>query len=175
MKPITKNLASPPASGEARLAELVDAIRAGDHGAVKELHRILGPGVRFLLQQRVSDSTVDVLARSVLEAAVRTIREESVASGSVVRMVRQLIVRRFPARLRESREARRGSGIKTAERILRGMSSVEQDALRRCYVLGEAPESFLQDLKLTRDQFQTLQYRARAEFSSKRPPTANVA
>ena len=97
------------------------------------------------------------------------------ASGNVARLVRQLIVRRFPVRLKESNQDPRGSGTKAAERILKRMSSVERDALRRCYVLGEAPESFLRELKLTPDQFQALQCRARAEFSAKGPPTANVA
>lgn len=174
MEPIVKNVVPAP-SGEARLAELVDAIRAGDSGAIEELHHIVGAGVRFLLEQRVGDGDIDQHARSVLDAAVRAIQEDHPLAvvGHVARLVRQLIVRRFPVRLRESQENQ--SGTKVAEGILRGMSPVERDALRRCYVLGEAPESFLQDLKLTRDQFQALQSRARAEFSAKRAPTANVA
>ena len=174
MQPVTQNPVSAPSSSEARLAELVNAIRAGAPNAVEEFRQILSPGVRFLLQQRVGDSDVDAHARTVVEAAVRVIREDpEIASGSVVRLVRQLIVRRFPALLRESRPDQ--SDTRVAERILNGLSSVEQDALRRCYVLGEAPESFLQDLKLTRDQFQALRSRARAEFSAKRAPTTNVA
>jgi len=171
-----KNSVSAPTSGGARLAELVNAVRTGNTGSIEELHRILAPGVRFLIQQRVNDGKVETHVRSVLVAAVCRIREDpTVASGGVVRLVRQLIVRRFPARLRQSREGPPGAEVKLAGRILRGMSPAERDALRRCYVLGEAPESFLEDLKLTRDQFQALQCRARAEFSARRPPTANVA
>ena len=171
-----KNPVSAPPPGDARLAELVDAIRAGNPNAVEELHDVLTPGVRFLIRRRLTSGGADPHVRSVLDAAVRAIREDpSIASVSVVRLVRQLIVRRFPARFKESEEDPRGSGTKAAERILKRMSPVERDALRRCYVLGEAPESFLRELQLTRDQFQALQCRARAEFSAKGPPTANVA
>jgi len=171
-----KNPVSTPPSGEARLAELVNAVRAGNPKAVEELQGVLAPGVRFLIRRRLIGGGADPHVRSVLDAAVLAIREDpSMASGNVARLVRQLIVRRFPARLKESTGDPRGSGSKAAERILKRMSPVERDALRRCYVLGEAPESFLRELKLTRDQFRALQCRARAEFSSKGPPTANVA
>jgi len=171
-----KNPVSTPPSGEARLAELVNAVRAGNPKAVEELQGVLAPGVRFLIRRRLTSGGADPHVRSVLDAAVLAIREDpSMASGNVARLVRQLIVRRFPARLKESTGDPRGSGSKAAERILKRMSPVERDALRRCYVLGEAPESFLRELKLTRDQFRALQCRARAEFSSKGPPTANVA
>jgi hypothetical protein len=170
-----RNPVSAPPPGDARLAELVDAIRASNSNAVGELNDLLAPGVRFLIRRRLTGDA-DPHVRSVLDAAVRAIREDpSMASGSVVRLVRQLIVRRFPVRLKESNRDPRGSGTKAAERILKRMSSAERDALRRCYVLGEAPESFLRELKLTPDQFQALQCRARAEFSAKGPPTANVA
>lgn len=171
-----KNSVSAPPPDEVRLAELVDAIRAGNPNAAEELQGVLAPGVRFLIRRRLTGGGADPHVRSVLEAAFRAIREDpSMASGSVVRLVRQLIVRRFPVRLKESNQDPRGSGTKAVERILKRMSSVERDALRRCYVLGEDPESFLQELKLTPDQFQALQCRARAEFSAKGPPTANVA
>jgi hypothetical protein len=176
MEPMMKNPVSAPASNGARFAELVDDVRGGDPGAIKKVQHLLGPGVRFLLQQRVRGSDVDPHARSVLEATIQAIRDEpSIAPGDVVRLVRQLIVRRFPARLRESGQGQHGTGIRAAERILKGMSPVERDALRRCYVLGEAPESFFEDLKLTPVEFRALQCRARARFSARRQPTANVA
>jgi hypothetical protein len=171
-----KNPVSAPPPADARLAELVNAVRTGNSNALEELHDLLAPGVRFLIRRRLTGGGAEPHVRSVLDAAVRAIREDpAMASGNVARLVRQLIVRRFPVRLKESNQDPRGSGTKAAERILKRMSSVERDALRRCYVLGEAPESFLRELKLTPDQFQALQCRARAEFSAKGPPTANVA
>src|SRR5579863_5904719 len=118
-----KNPASAPPPGEARLAELVDAIRAGNSNAVEELHDLLAPGVRFLIRRRLTGGGADPQVRSVLDEAVRAIREDpSMASIRVSRLVRQLIVRRFPVRLKESTGDPRGNGTKAAERILKGMS-----------------------------------------------------
>ena len=67
-----------------------------------------------------------------------------------------------------------GPQQRVVEGILDGMSPVEREALRRCYVLGEAPESFLESLRLSLHEFRAIRARARAEFSA-RKAKANVA
>ena len=164
-----KQRASTPPPDHTRLAELVQAIRQGVVGATAELYRIFYPGACFLIRRRLGRADVDAQARSVLDAAVRKIREDSAIDGrNLPGLVRQLTVQSLPAG---------GNGsvskdcavpaLAVVERILDDMSPVERDALCRCYVLGEPPESFLNSLKLTPDQFRALRLRARTEFSTK--------
>jgi hypothetical protein len=68
-----------------------------------------------------------------------------------------------------------GPEVRLAQDILRRMSTVERDALRRCYVLRERPEIFLQGLDLSPAQFRAIQSRARTEFNSGKPSKTNVA
>ena len=156
------------------LAELVGLIHAG---ATQQLHRIISPGVRFLLRRRLGRNDVDREAESVLETAIRTIQTDtSVPADGVPQMVRRLIQQQCPRQPKPATEPGDGAGPsqKVVEGILDGMSPVEREALRRCYVLGEAPETFLETLRLTLREFRAIQVRARAEFSS-RKAKSNVA
>jgi hypothetical protein len=159
------------------LAGLVGLIHAGHAGAARQLHRVLSPGVRFLLRSRLGRNDVDREAQSVLEAAIHTIQTDtSVQPDGVPRVVRRLIQQQCTGRTKPATEtgASDGPGQKVVEGILDGMSHVEREALRRCYVLGEAPESFLEPLSLTLREFRAIRARARAEFSSRKAKT-NVA
>lgn len=159
------------------LAELLGLIHAGHAGAARQLHRILSPGVQFLLRRRLRRNDVDREAQSVLQAAIHTIRTDiSVRPDTVQRMVHRLIQQQCQGQTEPDTEtgASAGTRQKVVEGILDGMSSVEREALRRCYVLGEAPESFLEKLRLTLHEFHAIRARARAEFSS-RKAKANVA
>jgi len=157
------------------LAELVGLIRAGQADAVRHLHRLLTPGVRFLLRRRLGRKDVDHEALSVLEAAIHAIRTDlSAQPDGVPKMLRQLILRQCAGRTKACAETGAGPEQSVVEGILDGMSTVEREALRRCYVLGEAPESFLDMLRLTLREFRAIRARARAEFSSRRAK-ANVA
>lgn len=182
MEPEPKSRMPAPMSDEARLAELIKQIRNGVSDAAEELHRIFYPGACFLIRRRMGHSDVDQLAWAVIEAAIGRIRQDkSVEGGNLPGLVRQLLMQRLPAshegpvpkpavRNGADRPARA-----VAEGILDAMSPVERDALRRCYLLGEPPESFLNTLKLTPDQFRALRLRARTEFSTRTSRQTNVA
>lgn len=156
--------------------ELLRLIRAGHAGAARQLHRILTPGVCFLLRRRLGRDDVDHEARLVLDRAIQTIQADiAVRPDGVPRMVRALIQQQCMVDPRPAVERAAGMGPRpTVPGMLDGMSAVEREALRRCYVLGEAPESFLETLKLTPQEFRATRARARAEFSS-RKAKANVA
>jgi hypothetical protein len=159
------------------LAELVSLIHTGHAAAAQQLHRILSTGVRFLLQRRLGRIDVDREAESVLETAIRTIQNDiSVRADGVPQMVRRLIQQQCPGQTKSAIEtgATGGPWQEVVEGILDGMSPVEREALRRCYVLGEAPETFLDTLRLTLREFHAIRVRARAEFSSRKAKT-NVA
>ena len=159
------------------MAELVGLICAGYGGAAQQMRRILSPGVQFLLRRRLGRDDVDREVQSVLDAAIRTIQTDiSVQANEVPRMVCRLIQQKCLGQTKPAAEtvASAGPQQRVVEGILDGMSPIEREALRRCYVLGEAPESFLETLRLTPHEFRAIRGRARAEFSSRKAKT-NVA
>jgi hypothetical protein len=172
----TKRGATEAPPGEVRLTELADGIRAGIPGAAEELYGALYAGVRFLIQRRVGSTNVDRQVRSLLDAVVQSVQEDA-SAGSVITLVRQLIARRFPAGSSQPAEAPTagGHGVEAAARVLEQMSPRERDALRRCYVLGEARESLLKALNLTPEEFRAIQLRARAEFNARGSRRSDVA
>jgi len=164
----------------AGLAALVDRIRAGDHAAGEALRGILAPGVRFLLRQRLEGTDIDHESGLLLDAAIREIESDLTLRGAdVLRMVRRRIHQRSgrqSAGTELSPVSRaQGPEIRVAQDILGRMSVLERDALRRCYVLRQRPETFLQGLELSPEQFRAIQSRARAEFNSSKPSKTNVA
>jgi hypothetical protein len=168
----------PVASHEATdFAELLRLIRAGHAGATRQLHRILTPGVSFLLRRRLGRNDVAREAQCVMEAAIHAIQTDvSVRPDGVPRTVRRLIQEQCTGHNKPATEtgASEGPPATLPAGILDGMSPVEREALRRCYVLGEAPASFLESLRLTPQEFRAIRARARAEFSS-RKAKSNVA
>lgn len=155
--------------------KILDLVRAGDQNAPAEWMQAFLAGACFLIRRRLGKTDVEAEARSVLQVALTaTQADASVTAEQVPGMIRELIYQQFPAEARpaECSDAKR---IKVAEKILKKMSPVERDALRRCYVLGETPESFLSALELTIDEFRAIQTRARAEFSAEKSRKANVA
>ena len=159
----------------AGLAALVDRIRAGEHAAAETLRGILAPGVRFLLRQRLESTDIDHESGLLLDAVIHEIESDLTLRGAdVLRMVRRRIHLRC-GRQSAGIERAQGPDLRVAQDILGRMSAVERDALRRCYVLHQRPEIFLQGLALSPEQFRAIQARARAEFNSGKPPKANVA
>jgi hypothetical protein len=168
---------SAPVPDEARLAELVKSIRDGVADGRAGLHRIFYPGACFLIRRRLGRYDVDAQVQSVLGAVFRKIREDDSVNGrNLPGLVRQILVQSFPASTNGNvgKDGIERPSVTVAARILEAMSPVERDALRRCYVLGEPPESFLNNLKLTPDQFRAIRLRARTEFSARTDHT-NVA
>jgi len=157
------------------LKKILDLVRAGDQIAAAEWMRTFLPGACFLIRRRLGKADVEGEARSVLEAVLAASRSHaSVTAEQLPGMIRDLIYQRFPVEAGPA-ECSDPKRIKAAKEVLNKMLPVERDALRRCYVLGEAPESFLSGLELTIDDFRAIQTRARAEFSRGESKQANVA
>jgi len=172
-----QNRAPIPTFEATNFVELLRLIRAGHGGAANQLRRFLTPGVRFLLRRRLGRNDVDHEARTVLDRALQTIQADgSVRPDGVPRVVRELIRQQCTAEAGLASQTVAGVGPSAADEagFLDGMSPVEREALRRCYVLGEAPESFLETLRLTPQEFRAVRARARADFNS-RKARANVA
>lgn len=169
MEPQTGSRVSTPVPDEARLAELVKSIREGVAGAQDELRRIFYPGARFLIQRRLCRQDVDSEVRLVLDAVGLRIRADiSIDGKSLPGLVRQTLGQCIPAGTQAgTKNGADRPALTIAAGILKSLSPVERDALTRCYVWGQAPESFLNSLKLTPDQFRAIRVRARTEFSTK--------
>jgi len=164
----------------AGLAALVDRIRDGDLAAGEALRGILAPGVRFLLRQRLEGTDIDHESGLLLDAAIHEIEADlTLQVTDVLRMVRRRIHQRSGKQSTGSELSpafrAQGPEVRVAQDILGRMSAVERDALRRCYVLNQRPEIFLQGLELSPEQFRAIQSRARAEFNSSKPSKTNVA
>ena len=159
-------------------SELIRRIEGGDAVAVRDLERILYPGVRFLLQRRLGKRDVDRESRAVLGLAIHGIRAGvSLEVKQVLGMVRQLIEQQTAVDATPELASVEAGGtpeVRKAKGILDQMSAVQRDALRRCYALGQAPESFLKGLNLSVEEFRAVQSRARAEFR-RNTRTENVA
>jgi hypothetical protein len=182
MEPSEKNPAPIETHDDIGWDELLQGVRAGDAAAVRELERLLSPGVRLMIRRRDGHHDAQIEAQSVLDAAVSEIRADlSLDAAAVVRLVRLLIQRRFPANshppaMTPNWEPGLASrGMDAAGRILQEMSPVDRDALRRCYVLGENTESILNRLNLSSEHYKAIKSRARAQFSAEVPQKLNVA
>ncbi|MBZ5594448.1 MAG: hypothetical protein LAP39_19575 [Acidobacteriia bacterium] len=157
------------------LKRVLALVRASDENALAEWMQAFLPGACFLIRRRLGKADVEREARSVLETALAATQADvSVTAEQLPGMVRQLIYQQFPAETSPA-ECTDATRVKAAKRALSKLSPVERDALRRCYVLGEAPEAFLSGLKLTIDEFRDIQTRARAEFSAGESKEASVA
>ena len=164
-------------------AALIVRFREGESACSEALGQLLLPGVRLLIQRRTGRCDVDAEAKSLLNAAMANILgQPSLEAAEVPEMVRKMIHEAFPvlkghnsqAALASNHELHRGTKI--AERILKRMPAVVQDALRRSYVLGEPPEAILAELGLTPDRLRDAKSKARADFAAKmRQPRAGAA
>jgi hypothetical protein len=166
-----------PVPDEACLTELVKSIRDGVADANVELRRVFYRGACFLMQRRLGRHDVDSDVEPVLDAVCLKIREDNSIDGrNLPGLIRQMLARSIPASTPAniSKNGADRPAVTIAAGILKSMSPVERDALRRCYVLGEPPESVLKSLKLTPDQFRAIRLRARTEFSTRTHQT-NVA
>ncbi len=176
MKSRLKTRVSTPIPDERHLAEVVSAIRAGNEDAAGELGRVFYPGARFLIQRRSGSLNVEQQVVEVLDLVVRTIRDDpSVEGAGVTTLIRRVIVQRFPIPQKGPAAPAKDGAVALAKGVLEGLSPVERDALRRCYVLRQSPESFLKALKLTPDQFRAIRSKARTEFNTRNSQRINVA
>jgi hypothetical protein len=164
------------AANLADVNKMLDPIRSGDREAVADWLQTFLPGVSFLIRRRLGKPDVEAEARSVLNDVLRKVRADaSVTADQLPGLIRRLISHLYPAISSEYTGNPNAARVNDAERILNKMSPLERDVLRRCYVLGEAPELILDGLDLTFEDFRKIRSRVRAEFIASNPKQANVA
>jgi len=148
---------------ELGLAELVRRILIGDQAAIRDLHSTFATGVAFLLRRNLGKSSVTAEVASVLEAVVLDIQRSSVVNLRSV--VAQAIHRQFPPVTADiASNIADASGERAAHAVLVERTPLEQDILRRYYVLRESPATIRRRLRVSLATIQKTIASARADF-----------
>jgi DNA-directed RNA polymerase specialized sigma24 family protein len=151
------------------LTELVRLIQIGDQTAIRAFHSMFSPGIEFLLRRKLEKPTVAVEVARVLKAAVQEIEAASPAQVvNLSHLVTRTIHRLYPSGKRgvESRTAD-ATMENLANSVLAERTPLEQDILRRYYVLGESPDKIRTHLPVSSRTIQQTIASARADFRRK--------
>ena len=148
---------------EGGLAELVRRIQVGDQAAIRDLRSTFATGIAFLLRRNLGKSSVTAEVASVLEAAVLDIqRSPEVDLRSVVA---QAIHRRFPQVSADvASNVADAASERAAHSVLVERTPLEQDILRRYYILRESPATIRRCLGVSLATIQKTIASARADF-----------
>jgi DNA-directed RNA polymerase specialized sigma24 family protein len=148
---------------EGGLAELVRRIQIGDQAAIRDLHSTFATGIEFLLRRNLGKSSVTTEMASVLEAAVLDIQRSS--QVNLRRAVAQAIHRQFPPVTADTApNIADASGERTAQSVLAQRTPLEQEILRRYYILRESPVTIRRRLRVGSATIQKTIASARADF-----------
>ena len=151
------------------LTELVRRIQVGDQTAIQYFRSMFSPGIEFLLRRNLEKSTVAAETARVLQAAVQEIEAASPAqainlSHLVTRAIQKLCLSSKHGV--ESRTADETTDS-LANSVLAERTPLEQDILRRYYVLGESPDKIRTDLAVSSRIIQQTIARTRSAFRRK--------
>jgi DNA-directed RNA polymerase specialized sigma24 family protein len=151
------------------LAELVRRIQIGDQTAIQAFRSMFLPGIEFLLRRKLERSTVTAEAARVLTAAVQEIEATSPAQAiNPSQLVTRTIHRLFPSASRSVESHAEDTPMESwANSVLAERTPVEQDILRRYYVLGESPEEIRIHLRVSSRTIERTIASARADFRGK--------
>jgi DNA-directed RNA polymerase specialized sigma24 family protein len=151
-------------------AELARRIQAGDRTATQTFRSMFLPGIEFLLRRKLERSPTAVEAARVLAEAIQEIEAGSPANAiSLPQLVARTIHRLYPSSTgsQESR-AEDPHMNRVANSVLATKTPLEQDILRRYYVLGESADKIRMHLRIDLRTVEQTIASARAEFWGKR-------
>jgi DNA-directed RNA polymerase specialized sigma24 family protein len=148
---------------EVGLAELVRRIQIGDQASIRDLYSTFATGVAFLLRRNLGKSSVTSEVASVLEAAVLDIQRSS--AMNLRRVVAQAIHRQFPQVTADiASDIADAPSESAAHAVLMERTPLEQDILRRYYILRESPATIRRRLRVSLATIQKTIASARADF-----------
>ncbi len=150
-------------SDEGGLAELVRRIQIGDQAAIRDLHSTFATGIEFLLRRNLGKSSVRTEVARVLEAVVLDVQRSSAVN--LRRVVAQAIDRQFPpVTVDIASDIADAAGERAAHSVLVERTPLEQDILRRYYILRESPATIRRRLRVSLAAIQKTIASARADF-----------
>ncbi len=180
---------TPPEAVLADWTGLVDRIRAEDRGAMEELYRLFGRGIRFYLCRQLGPQELEDRVHDTFLIVVQAIQRGDLREPErLMGFVRTVVKRQVAASIEQAVQSRRdmqdleqGIGIsdqsQTPEEsvirgqraeimaaILRGISQRDREILTRFYLLEQPQEQICQEMSLTETQFRLLKSRAKARF-----------
>jgi len=169
---------------------IVEAIRAGDSGAVEELYNVFVKGIRFLLWRQLGLQDLDDRVHDIFLMVVQSIQRGEVREPERLMGYVRTVVRRQTAGYieNEMNARRRQVGIditaplrdrapnpekrvieeqnsEVAMRVLRSLPTRDREVLIRFYLDEQAPEQICADLGITETQFRLVKSRAKARYS----------
>jgi len=147
----------------------VRRIQIGDQTAIQAFRSMFLPGIEFLLRRKLEKSTVTAEAALVLAAAVQEIEATSPAKAiNLSQLVIRTIHRLFASAVRGVESQAEDTPMENlATSVLAERTPLEQDILRRYYVLGESPEEIRIHLPVGSRTIEQTIASARADFRGK--------
>jgi DNA-directed RNA polymerase specialized sigma24 family protein len=150
-------------------AELVRRIQIGDQTVIQAFRSMFLPGIEFLLRRKLERSAVAAEAARVLAAAVQEIEAASPAQAvNLSQLVTRTIHRLFPSAGRSVELRAEDMPMESlANSVLAERTPLQQDILRRYYVLGESPDEIKKHLRVSSRTIEQTIASARADFRGK--------
>jgi RNA polymerase sigma factor (sigma-70 family) len=173
-------------------------IQRGDTSAESELVNGLTRGVRFVAGRRLGESPdVDETVTQVFEIAIGNIRagkleDHQGVAGYVRTILTHLVEERLERRTRarsgeacsvthirvperpESPEQTRSGRQEHVQRVLRSLSQLDQEVLRRFYLNEEPQKQICEEMGLSLTEFRLIKSRVAAKLALDRAPTLQV-
>ncbi len=178
-----------PQPGSSRWTPLVEGIRSCDSGAVEELYRLFGRGIRYFLCRHLGVQDLDDRVHDTFLMVVRSIQNGGLREPErLMGFVRTIVRRQIAAYIEETVQTRREQAeldyggrvadhrhdpeerLLRAQRIqlmlevLRSISPRDREILTRFYLYEQTPEQICEEMGLTETQFRLLKSRAKARF-----------
>jgi hypothetical protein len=148
-------------NGEVLIEELIHQIRAGHPSAACQLREFLARGVRWYLNRKALDTSIEAGTRGVLDAVISAIEDGRVADladlTSLTRILAQECAGKVASPQRRERPVERRN-VETMKQALAELSWWEKDALLR-YFEGQQPERICADLHISSTSLKHLRLR----------------
>ncbi|MCC7175147.1 MAG: sigma-70 family RNA polymerase sigma factor [Bryobacterales bacterium] len=168
---------------------LVKRIQENDSGAMEELYRVFGRGIRFYLWRQLGPQELDDRVHDTFLIVVQAIRRGDLREPErLMGFVRTVVRRQVAASIEQAVQSRRDlqcleEGVAVSDKsqtpeenlirrqraeimaaVLRGISPRDREILTRFYLLEQPQEQICLEMNLTDTQFRLLKSRAKARF-----------
>src|SRR5229473_4673360 len=168
---------------------LVEKIKADDHGGMEDLYRVFSKGVRFYLCRQLGPQDLEDKVHDTFLIVVQAVRRGELREPErLMGFVRTVVRRQVAAHIDQAVHTRRqqvglepGTVVvdlnrnpektaiqqqheQIAKTVLHSVSKRDREILTRFYLLEQSQEQICEQMNLTETQFRLLKSRAKARF-----------